>query len=436
MPAAYTRDDLIAHFHHYGAPRDGWRIGVELERHLLRPNGLPVPYFGEHGVKWLLERMAPNGWKVKNEGENPIALFRKDGSVTLEPGSQWEYSGAPHESIATIEAEARAFIHETDRAIGDAPITQVALGYTPFAAMDEIPWVPKGRYVIMKEHLGKTGDLAHDMMKGTCAVQASYDFSDEADCARKVGLGILIGPLTTAIFANSPLSRGRPNGWASYRGHVWTHTDPRRTGFPDAARAFSFEKWVDYLLDVPMMFLYDEQHGWRAAKGLSFRKWMEDGVDGTFPDLDAWDLHLTSVFPEVRVKKLIEIRGADCVSHPLAMAFTAFFTGLLYDDRARDAAIDVGLAFASHGTTAERFDVACRDGLTGTIGGRRLSSWAEDLVQLAASGMSRWAPNDAHFIQPLITQVQSGESPSAAILRAYARDPSPASILAAARFSA
>lgn len=436
MPAAFTRDDLVAQFHGYGAPRDQWRIGVEAERHLLRPDGFPVPYFGDHGVRWLLDRIAPNGWAVKREGDNPIALFRDGGSITLEPGSQWEYSTAPHPTLAAVEAEARAFTAETDAAIGDAPIAQVALGYTPFAAMDAISWVPKGRYAIMREHLGKTGDLAHDMMKGTCAVQASFDFSDEADCARKVGFGTLIGPLTTAMFANSPLSHGRPNGWASFRGHVWTHTDPQRTGFPDAARAFTFEKWVDYLLDVPMMFLYDEAHGWRAAGGTSFRTWMERGLDGSFPDMDAWDLHLTSVFPEVRVKKLIEIRGADCVPHDLAMGFSAFFMGLLYDDRALDRATATALAFASYGAQSERFETACRDGLAGTIGGRTMAEWAAELVDHAADGLARVSPGDLRFLAPLVAQVASGESPSASVLRAFHRDPSPQAVIATSRYSA
>ncbi len=432
-----SRDGLIAEFQGFVSPRERWRVGLEIERHLLRPDGTPVPYEGEFGVRWLIERLAPNGWKPKYEGENMIALFRADGaSVTLEPGSQWEYSSAPQADVRTLDAECRAFVRETDEGIGDAPITPVALGYTPFADVEKIPWVPKGRYVVMREHLGATGDLAHHMMKATCATQASFDFSDEADCARKVGVGMLTAPLTTAMFANSPVSQGKPNGWQSFRGHVWTRTDPLRAGFPDAARSFSFAKWVDYLLDVPMMFLYDDEHGWRPARGASFRRWMDEGIDGKYPDSADWELHLTSVFPEVRVKRFIEIRGADCVAHPLAIAFGAYFESILYDDRARDAAFAIGEEFASHGTTAERFDVACRSGLGGVVGGRSLASWASALVDAADQGLSRWRPNDRALMKPLVDQVASGESPAAEVLRSLARDPSPVAFAAAHRYSA
>lgn len=430
-----TRDGLVAGFHAWGSPRDTWRVGVELERHLLRPDGFPVPYFGDHGVRWLLDQFVARGWKPYFEGEHLIAAIRDGAWITLEPGSQFELSTAPFGTVQAVEAQSRQFIETLDAAIGDAPITPVALGYTPFASMADIPWVPKGRYVVMREYLAQTGALAHDMMKGTCATQASFDFSDEADCARKVQLGTLLGPLTTAMFANSPLSLGQPNGWASYRGHIWTQTDPRRTGFPESATHFTFERWVDYLLDAPMMFVRIDGQ-WRHAHGVTFRHWMEHGIDGAFPDMEAWDLHLTSVFPELRIKRLIEVRGADCVPHHLAMAFTAYFRGLFYDNRSLDRALEIGAAFAASGTTASRFDVACREGLAGVHGGRRLSAWAESLVELARDGLNRLGDGDAPLIAPLQAQVASGESPAAAVLRAWHRRPDAAGLLAATRYSA
>jgi glutamate--cysteine ligase len=443
-----TRDDLLQTFLTAGKPREKWRVGAELERHLLRPDsGMPVPYSGEYGVRWLIERMsspstapagrAPPGWKVKREGDNPIALERPDGSsITLEPGSQYEFSTAPFPSVEGVDRQAREFVHAAEKAIGDAPLVMVALGYTPFALVDQIQWVPKGRYVVMREHLGHTGPLAHHMMKSTCAVQASFDFADEEDCARKVRLGTLMGPLTTATFANSPLTGGQPNGWMTFRGHVWTQTDPRRTGFPEAAERFRFDAWVDYLLDVPMMFLHDDAHGWRPAHGRSFREWMEKGIDGAFPDDDAWQLHLTSVFPEVRVKRLIEIRGADCVSHPLAMAFCAFFEGLLYDDRALADATAVVERMSAHGTSRERFDVACREGLAGRVGGRRYADWAGDLVQIAAEGLARLDKGDSHFLAPLEAQVARGVSPAHDVLEHWKHDPRPQAMVEALRYRA
>jgi glutamate--cysteine ligase len=249
-----TRDDLVAEYFRYGVPRERFRLGGEFERHLLRPDGTPVPYFGEHGVLWLMERFAERGWEPYREDGWPIALFRGPTSITLEPGGQFELSGAPFDTASEVVAQARDFAAEIDEIVGDAPIRQVALGYTPYARIDEVGWVPKGRYGVMQDYLARRGDLAHHMMKGTAAVQASFDFEDEADAAAKVRLAVRLGPLTTALFANSPLVAGAPSGFQSWRGHVWTRTDPDRTGFPEAAVEFSFERWVDYLLDVPMIF--------------------------------------------------------------------------------------------------------------------------------------------------------------------------------------
>jgi glutamate--cysteine ligase len=429
-----TRDQLVAAFHSYGCARSRWLVGIELERHLLSPNGYPVPYHGQRGVRHLLEGFIARGWKPYFEDEYPIAAFRDGASITLEPGSQYELSTAPFTTAREAGLQAAQFIAELETVIGDAAITPVALGYTPFAPMEDIPWVPKGRYVVMREYLAKTGSLAHAMMKGTCATQASYDFADEADCARKVQLGTLLGPLTTAMFANSPLSEGRLNGWNSYRGHIWTQTDPRRTGFPESAEHFSFERWVDYLLDVPMMFLQIDG-AWRPAEGRSFRHWMEQGFEGIFPTEADWDLHLTSVFPEVRVKRLIEVRGADCVPHDLAIAFAAYFRGLFYDDTALDRATEQARAFAAHGTTAERFETACRDGLAGTIGGRRMSAWAEDLVELALGALQRLGDGDDATLRPLVDLIAGGESPAQRVIRAFQRDGSPGAVARDNRYS-
>lgn len=430
-PVRLSRDALIARFHGYARPRDQFLVGVELERHLLRPtDGTPVPYFGEQGVRWLLEQLGAHGWALYHEGDHPIAADRDGAQVTLEPGSQFELSTAPFPTVDGVAAQSQAFYEEVRALIGGAPLRQVALGFTPFARVEDIAWVPKGRYAVMREYLSATGALAHHMMKGTCAVQASFDFSDEADAAAKVQLGIALGPLTTALYANSPLSGGEPNGYASFRGHIWTATDPRRTGFPEAATAFSFERWVDYLLDVPMMFLKIDGR-WRPAHGRSFRDWMAHGIDGRFPGDDDWDLHLTSVFPEVRIKRLIEVRGADCVPMPLAMTLPALFRALFYEPRARDAATAVAGRFASHGTTAERFAIACRHGLAGRIGGARLADWAAEIVTIAGDGLDRLGAGERRWLRPLEQQVATGESPAAAVLAAWRRDPRPEAMVAA-----
>ncbi|MGK0346185.1 MAG: glutamate--cysteine ligase [Myxococcota bacterium] len=428
-----TRDSLLAEYHSYGHPSEEWLVGGEYERHLLRPDGTPVPYFGDYGVAWLLEKLTHRGWKPTREGNNIIALTRNSASVTLEPGGQFELAGAPYASVHGVVAETLAFVEELGEVIGDAPIHPIALGYTPFAQMDDIDWVPKGRYKIMRDHLGKTGALAHDMMKGTCAVQASFDFSDEADCARKMALSMKLGPLTTALFANSPIRYGKPSGYMSFRGHVWTQTDPARTGFPDAANNFTFARWLDYLLDVPMMFTKIDGE-WADANGRSFRDWMDNGIDGVYPKNPDWELHLTSVFPEARVKRQIEVRGADCVNLALSASFVALFKGLFYCRKATDAALEVAEQLAACGTREERFATACKYGLEGTVGDKTLAEWAKLLVEVSYGGISRCAPEDLPLLQPLIAQINSGRSPAADLLDAFLKDPTPETVLREAAY--
>lgn len=417
------RDALLGAFHSYGKPREAWRVGAEIERHLLLPDGRPLPYFGAPGVGWLLDRVADQGaWERYFEGDHLIALFRGGASVTLEPGSQFELSGAPHARLAPLVAEAAAFADDVDALLAGTGVRQVLLGFTPYARIPEIPWVPKGRYVVMREHLGATGPLAHHMMKGTCATQATFDFADEADCAAKVQVGTSIGPLTTAIFANSPLAEGAPTGFMSFRGHIWTRTDPARTGFPEAAEQFSFERWTDYLLDTPMMFTKIDGV-WAPARGLTFRRWMESGLEGRFPTWDDWDLHLTSVFPELRVKRGIEVRGADAVPIPLLGAFSALFEGIFYDRRALDEAGALGAELRAAGTVAERFEAACRGGLEGQLGGRRTAEWARELVRIAAGGLERSFPEDRPLLGPVEALAEAGRSPGAWLLDAWERAP-------------
>jgi glutamate--cysteine ligase len=235
------------------------------------------------------------------------------------------------------------------------------------------------------------------------------------------------------MFANSPIVGGQDSGWASYRGYVWMHTDPRRTGVPDAAEGFTFEAWTDYLLDAPMMFTH-AGGVWRPARGLTFRSWMADGIDGIRPTWEDWELHMTSVFPEVRVKRTIEVRGADCVSLDLAAGLFAMFKGLFYCKRALEDGTELALRFASHGTKRDRFEVACRDGLRGEVGGRRLAEWAEELLALTDSGLSRCAPHERAWLAPLAAQVATGESPAHALLASWREDPGSERLITLARY--
>lgn len=423
-----TRDHLTRSYATYGRPRARWLVGGEFERHLLDHEGRPAPYEGRHGVRELLHRYIVDGWLPKREGSGIIALVKDGASITLEPGAQFELSGAPYKDAQGVLAEATAFAADLDARLAGTPYRQSALGFTPFADIERVGWVPKGRYAIMGPYLRTVGKLGHHMMKGTCATQASYDFSDERDAARKVRIGIVLAPIVTAAFANSPLTGGKPNGWMSFRGHIWTDTDPARCGFPDAAEDFSYARWIDWMLDVPMMFT--KSGGvWRHAHGRTFRDWMEHGDEGRFPTEADWDLHLTSVFPEVRVKHQIEVRMGDCVPLGLAAAFVALWEGLFYDPRALDRALAISDQFARFGSKEVRFDTACRHGLAGSVGGRRLSAWAEQVVDAARDGLSRVAPQDLPLLDPLIRVVASGESPAAHLLRALGGDFSPDHVL-------
>jgi glutamate--cysteine ligase len=429
-----SRDFLIESFSTDDNSQSRELVGAEFERHLLLPDGSPLPYDDDKGVRWFLDQYAGRyGWARTIEGENTIALTRGSARVTLEPGAQLELSGSPFRTLTEVAAEANTFNMRVGELLEATGARQVALGFTPYADIPAVQWVPKGRYSVMRTHLAKTGSLAHHMMKGTCAVQGSYDFSNEEDCAEKVQLSTKLGPLTTAIFANSPLCEGREAGWASYRGHIWTETDPRRTGFPQAANAFSFAAWVDYLLDVPMIF-YHLGDEYLPANGRSFRSWMLEGENGHYPGLEDWDLHLTSVFPEVRVKHAIEVRGADCVPMPLAISFIGLFQGLFYHPPSRHKALEIADAFASCGSQQDRFKVACRDGLRGRIGQSRLLTLAEEIFDLAKAGIESFRPEEVEFLRPLEEQIARGESPAHTLLRVLGSDRSPAAIIAATDF--
>jgi glutamate--cysteine ligase len=435
--ARLSRERLIATFQAYGKPRERWRVGGEFERAVVRGDGRPVAYDDEDGIRWILRRLSEleAGWADYEEEGKLIALIRPDSSsITLEPGGQVELSGAPHHSLLALAREMNENRAAMLALAEGHDLRWIACGLSPICDMDDVSWMPKGRYRVMREYLPRYGDLAHFMMKGTCSVQANFDYADEADCARKVRLCAGIAPLTTAIFANSPLYKNQDTGFQSYRGHVWTRTDPARTGFPPGLRAdYTHERWVDYLLDVPMMF-YKRRGEWTPAHGRSFRSYMEAGIDGHFPNDEDWALHQTSVFPEVRIKHTIEVRGADCVGPELALGFCAFFTGLLYSEAALDAGLALAEAFEQEGEREQRFDMAARLGLGGVVGGRSLASWSAELGRIAQAGLAEVEPAALPLLEPLLAQIATGKSPAESVLDAWRRDPSPGSVLAAVAY--
>lgn len=417
-----TRDAIVERFHGYGSEHQ--LIGGEFERLVVHNNGHQLSYTEPGGVRWLLEQLQERfGWEPEYEEGLPIALWRDGASTTLEPGGQVELSGKPHSNMHALCEEIYTSTGELKALFEGRQINLVALGLTPCARIEDIEWVPKGRYGLMAPYLAQRGDMAHHMMKGTSSFQANFDFRDERDCARKVDMLTALAPLTTAMFANSPISGRKATGYASTRALSWTRCDPDRCGVPEVLReGYSHERWVDYLLDVPMMFVKRDQR-WIDPGGLSFRQWLEQPIEGASPTWADWMLHETSVFPEVRVKRTIEVRGADACPLPIALAGITLWTALLYDEVALDEATVLAGDFASEGSHAERFMMAVQEGLHAE-GKRRYADWARDLVDIAAAGLSRSRPAERALLEPLEAMSVHGDHPGVAALRIFRESPS------------
>jgi len=408
---------LIGGYHKYGRAKSEWLVGAEFERLYLKKDGKQVSYNEPGGVKDLLTKLSTaEHWSPNNEGPNIIGLNGVTRAVTLEPGAQVELAGAPHLTLNELANEANYNLKEFQEAASDGNMW-VALGVTPFDPISDIQWVPKGRYEVMKRYLPQRGKMAPVMMKGTTSFQACFDFTDEADCAKKFDLMLRLSPLTTAMFANSPIFEGEVNGWMSNRGRAWQATDAARTGFPEQIRAgYSHDRWVNYLLDVPMMF-YVVDGDWRHANGRTFREFMQHGIEGHFPSIDDWDLHQTSVFPEVRVKKWIEVRGADACPMPLAIAGIAFWKGLLYSEGSLEKALEI-TSKLSNNPESDLINAA-KDGLAANFCGGSAIDLARALMPLASAGLMNCDPQAIDLLEPLTRLVSKGECPAREVLRLY-----------------
>ena len=324
--------------------RDAWRIGTEHEKFAYRLSDFtPLAYDTNPGIRQILEGLKRFGWDSILEGSNIIALKKVDGSsVTLEPGGQLELSGAPVKTIHNTCDEVHSHLAEVKEICQEIGAGMIGIGFIPQWRRDEIHWMPKGRYKIMREYMPKKGRLGHDMMLRTSTVQVNLDFDSESDMVQKMRIAMALQPVATALFANSPFTEGKPNGFLSYRSHTWTDTDPDRSGmlpfvFDDD---FGFERWVDYVLDVPMYFAYRDGD-YLDVSGRSFRDFMSgklEGFEGQYPSLRDWEDHMTTPFPEVRLKHFIEMRGADGGPWSRLCALPALWVGLLYDSVAQDAA--------------------------------------------------------------------------------------------------
>ncbi|SFO06181.1 glutamate--cysteine ligase [Sphingomonas sp. OK281] len=429
-PTIESRDQLIASFAGGEKPKDAWRIGTEHEKFVYANGDHHAPSYDEpSGIRALLGELEQYGWKPVMEGGNAIAMSGADGSISLEPAGQFELSGAPLDNLHETCAETGRHLEQVKAAGEKLGIGFLGLGMWPDKTRAELPTMPKGRYAIMLRHMPRVGSMGLDMMLRTCTIQVNLDYASESDMVKKFRVGLALQPLATALFANSPFTEGKPNGMLSYRSHIWSDTDPHRTGmlpfvFEDG---FGYERYAEYALDVPMYFVYREGKYIDAA-GLSFRDFLKGELSvlpGEKPTLDDWTDHLSTAFPEVRLKTFLEMRGADGGPWNRICALPALWVGLLYDQGALDAAWDLVKDWTIDERQALR-DAVPKLGLNAPIaGGGKLRDIAGEVLDIAGAGLSararfnRAGDNETGFLDPLREIVRSGKVPAEVLLDRY-----------------
>ncbi len=410
-------------------PRSQWRIGTEHEKFGFTLKGhRPLPYHGPAGINALLNGMRRFGWQPVIEGDNIIALTMDGGAISLEPGGQFELSGAPLENLHQTCTEVNTHLKQVREVADELGIGFLGLGFTPNWTRAEIPVMPKGRYGIMTNYMPKRGNLGVDMMYRTCTVQVNLDYSSEADMMKKFRVGLALQPLATALFANSPFTEGKPNGYLSLRSHIWTDTDPDRSGmlpfvFDDD---FGFERYVDYALDVPMYFVY-RNGKYIDASGQSFRDFLDGrlpALPGEKPTMSDWADHLTTLFPEVRMKKFLEMRGADGGPWRSLCALPALWAGLFYDQSALDAAWDMVRDWSPQEQQTLRNGVP-KSALKTPFRGRLLQTYATEMLAIARAGLKSRAQigssglDEQHYLDVLDEAARSGRCPAEVMLDEY-----------------
>src|SRR6185369_14774931 len=383
--------ELEAYFHDAGKPRDNWRVGTEYEKvGIYRDTGQAIPYFGKRGVDFILRELIERfGWDAEEQDGNIIALSRDKAQITLEPGGQIELSGEPCDSIHCSYGEFTQHIRELLEVSEPLDIVFLGLGMQPVSGLEEIEWVPKKRYRIMAPYMLKVGTLGQRMMKQTATVQANIDFTDEKDAMVKFRTGMGLAPVFIGIFANSPISDGKLNGYRSFREHIWTDTDKARSGLlqfaflPEA----SFRHYMEYALDVPMYFII-RNHDYIDMTSVTFRQFMKHGFNGHYATLDDWNDHLTTLFPETRIKRYIEVRSADSQPPDLMPALSAIVKGAFYDPDCLQAAWDLVKGWSWDERMQAYLD-SHRDALGARVRRYAILDLAEELFQIAWEGLRR-----------------------------------------------
>jgi glutamate--cysteine ligase len=422
-----SRDDLLSVFSGGEKPAERWRIGTEHEKFVYRVEDHRAPSYAEPGgIRDLLDGLTEFGWAPVIEGDNAIALSGPDGTISLEPAGQFELSGAALENLHQTCAEANRHLGQCKTVGERLGLGFLGLGMWPDKARSDLPVMPKGRYKIMLNYMPKVGTLGLDMMLRTCTIQVNLDYSSEADMAKKFRVGLALQPVATALFANSPLTEGKPNGYRSFRSHIWEDTDPDRTGmlpfvFEDG---FGYERYLDYALDVPMYFVYRDGKYIDVA-GESFRAFLEGKLPqltGEKPRLSDFVDHLSTIFPEVRLKSFLEMRGADGGRWGKICGLPALWVGLLYDSQALDAAWDLVKDWTIEERSQVRHAVPKTALKTPLPRGGTVHDLARQVLQVASDGLSRRArlnsagDNESGFLDPLHEVVATGVTPADRLL--------------------
>jgi glutamate--cysteine ligase len=414
------KDQLEEYFHAAGKPRDRWRVGTEYEKvGIDRSSGKAIPYSGPRGVQSILKRLIDRfGWEPEEQDGHIIALSRDNAQITLEPGGQIELSGEPCDSIHCTYAEFTQHIRELLEVSEPLDVVFLGLGMQPVSRLDEIEWVPKKRYRIMGPYMPKVGRLGQRMMKQTATVQANIDYRDEKDAMGKFRTGMGLTPIFISMFANSPICDGQLNGYRSYREHIWTDTDKSRSGMLKFAFSpdVSFAHYVEYALDVPMYFIIRNKN-YIDMTGTTFRQFLAYGWNGERATLEDWHDHLTTLFPETRIKRYIEVRSADSQPPELMPALSAIVKGAFYESDCLDAAWDL----VKDWTWDERMQVyldSHRDALAARIRRYSLLDLSKELLQIALEGLKRQkmfnalGEDETIYLEPLDKLLALGKCPA------------------------
>jgi glutamate--cysteine ligase len=426
------RDQLAEYLAAGCKPKADWRIGTEHEKFgYCKDTHKPLPYEGERSILAVLQGLRDaHGWAPVLEADKLIGLEKDGANVSLEPGGQLELSGAPLDCIHQTCDEVNAHLRDVKDVADRIGVGFIGLGAAPVWTHDQMPMMPKGRYKLMNAYMDRVGTMGKSMMYRTCTVQVNLDYGSEADMVQKLRVALALQPVATALFANSPFWEGRVNGHKSWRARVWRDLDPARTGmlpfvFDDG---FGFEAWVDYALDVPMYFVYRDGR-YIDALGQSFRDFLNGrlpALPGEIPTLSDWADHLTTIFPEARIKKFIEMRGADGGPWRRLCALPAFWTGIMYDQSSLDAAWDMVRGWDAETRDAWRVEASVH-GLQARVGGQRMIDLATRAVDISRAGLKARArpglggmvADERHFLHALEDSIETGMVPADELLARY-----------------